>query len=75
MFFSFAVDDLPKNSSLPAWVRDVGDIEDGIHREYFADVFFVKMAQHEYKENGWAVYEDIVSDFLDCLNEGPLTVI
>jgi hypothetical protein len=74
MFFSFAGDDLPKNSSLPAWIRNIGDIEDGIHRQYPGDVFLVKMAPHEYGENGWAAYEDIVPDFLDCLNEGPLTV-
>lgn len=74
MFFSFARDDLPKNSSLPAWIRDIGDIEDGIHRQYPGDVFLVKMAPHEYGENSWAAYEDIVPDFLDCLNEWLLTV-
>jgi hypothetical protein len=74
MFFSFAGDDLPKNSSLPVWIRDIGDVEDSIHRQYPGDVFLVKMAPHEYEEKGWAAYEDIVPDFLECLNEGPLTV-
>ncbi|KAM3068067.1 hypothetical protein ACMFMF_009433 [Clarireedia jacksonii] len=76
MFFSFAADDLPENSSLPTWIREIGeigDIPDGFHRRYFGDVFLVKMAPHEYGENGWAAYEDIVPDFLNCLNERPLT--
>jgi hypothetical protein len=73
MFFSFAGEYLPENLSLPAWVRDIGDFEDGTHRLYFGDIFFVKMAPHEHDENGWAAYEDIVPNFLNCLNEGPLT--
>jgi hypothetical protein len=30
------------------------------------------MAPHEYEEHGWAVYEDIVPEFLDLLVKGPL---
>jgi hypothetical protein len=30
------------------------------------------MAPHEYGENGWAAYEDIVPEFLDLLVKGPL---
>lgn len=36
--------------------------------------FLFKMAPHEHGENGWAAYEDIVPDFIDFLNEGPLAV-
>ena len=73
VFRSFAIDDLPKNSSVPTWISgDIGDIGDGFHRSYYGDVFLVKMAPHEYGEYGWAAYEDIVPEFLDLLREGPL---
>jgi len=70
VFYSFAADDLPKNSSVPTWIS--GDIGDDFHRYYFGDVFLVKMAPQEYGEYGWAAYEDIVPEFLDLLREGPL---
>ena len=66
VFYSFAVDDLPKNSSVPTWISDVGG---GKH--YYGDVFLVKMAPHEYGEYGWAAYDDIAPEFLDLLIEGP----
>jgi hypothetical protein len=69
IFYSFDLDDLPKNSFVPTWIRDKGD---GIHLQYWGDVFLVKMAPHEYGENGWAAYEDIVPEFLDLLVKGPL---
>jgi hypothetical protein len=31
----------------------------------------VKMASHEYGQYSWAVYEDIVPEFLDLLVKGP----
>lgn len=66
VFFSFARDDLPKNSFVPAWTSS-----DDIHLRYSGDVFLVKMAPHEYGEHGWAAYEDIVPEFLDLLVKGP----
>jgi hypothetical protein len=72
VFYSFALDDLPKNSSVPAWISDIGDIGDVIPPQYWGDVFLVKMAPYEYGEYGWAVYEDIAPEFLDLLIEGPL---
>jgi hypothetical protein len=70
VFYSFAIDDLPKNSSVPTWIS--GDISDDFPLYYYGDVFLVKMAPHEYGEYGWAAYEDIVPEFLDLLREGPL---
>ena len=69
VFYSFDLDDLPKNMFVPAWVNDMGD---GVHYPYYGDVFLVKMAPHEYGENRWAVYEDIIPLFLDLLAEGPI---
>jgi hypothetical protein len=66
ILFSFALDDLPKNSFVPTWIRNI------CKREYYGDVFLVKMAPHEYGEHDWAAYEDIVPEFLDFLIEGPL---
>ena len=66
VFYSFATDDLPKNSSVPTWISDKPN------GYYYGDVFLVKMAPHEYGEYGWAAYEDIVPEFLDLLREGPL---
>lgn len=63
VFYSFAIDDLPRNSSVPTWISD---------NNFYGDVFLVKMAPHEYGEYGWAAYEDIVPEFLDLLREGPL---
>jgi hypothetical protein len=65
VFYSFALDDLPKNSSVPAWISG------GNRYQYWGDVFLVKMAPHLYGQYGWAAYEDIVPDFLDLLVKGP----
>ena len=70
VFYSFAVDDLPKNPSVPAWISDMG--HGGHHQHYHGDVFIIKLAPHEYEENAWAVYEDIDPQFLGVLAEGPL---
>lgn len=64
-FFSFAMDDLPEHSSVPAWIS--GDQR----RVYWGDVFLVKMAPHEWGEHAWAAYEDIGPEFLDLLAKGP----
>jgi hypothetical protein len=69
VFHSFAADDLPKNSTVPSWITDISYDSP---RCYYGDAFLVKMARQEYGENGWAVYEDIVPEFLDLLKEGPL---
>jgi hypothetical protein len=45
------------------------------HLPYYGDVFLMKVARDEYGEHGWALYEDIVPNFLDLLVEGPLEVI
>jgi hypothetical protein len=45
-YISFSIDDLPENSSVPAW------IDGGRCRRYWGDVFLVKMAPHEYGEHG-----------------------
>lgn len=67
VFHSFAVDYLPKNLFVPAWISDIGDRD---YRQYCGDVFIVKMARHERGEYGWAAYEDMVPQFLDLLVEG-----
>ncbi|KAF2809118.1 uncharacterized protein BDZ99DRAFT_389524 [Mytilinidion resinicola] len=72
VFFSFAVDDLPENLSVPAWIRGSSVNDIGIRDHFWGDVFLVKMAPHEYGEHGWAVYEDVVPEFLDLLAEGPV---
>ena len=70
VFHSFAADDLSKNLSVPAWLSKIREWD---HRNYYGDVFVVKMAPVEHGEEGWAVYEDIVPQFLDLLAErGPL---
>lgn len=68
IFYSFAVDDLPQNMSVPTWVSRKGD--HGNHA-YFGDVFVVKLAACENGEDGRAIYEDILPAFLDLLDEGP----
>ena len=72
LFYSFAADDLPKNSYLPTWILDYGDYNNAFPYEYSGDVFIVKMARLETEEHGWAVYEDIVPEFLHLLSQGPL---
>lgn len=68
VFYSYAIGDLPRNLYVPDWICDTGD---GCYQTYYGDVFLVKMAPHEYGENSWAIYEDIVPLFLDLLVEGP----
>ncbi len=63
VFYSFSSDDLPTNSSVPAWI--------GVGSQCRGDIFLVKMASHEYGQYSWAVYEDIVPEFLDLLVKGP----
>ena len=69
VFYSFAVDDLSENPSVPAWISDMGE---GFNLKYYGDVFLVKLAPHESGEHDWAAYEDIDPQFLDLLVEGPL---
>ncbi|KAF2120925.1 hypothetical protein BDV96DRAFT_565904 [Lophiotrema nucula] len=64
LFYSFAIDDLPENTHVPAWMRE------GRGR-CLGDVFLVKLAPQEFGEHGWATYEDIVPQFLDLMKEGP----
>jgi hypothetical protein len=71
LFYSFALDDLPENPAVPAWISDTGQ---GGKLLFYGDVFLVKVALDEYEEHGWAIYEDIVPPFLDLLVEGPLEV-
>jgi hypothetical protein len=65
VYASYDVDDLPNNSFVPAWIS-------GGNHGYNGDVFLVKIAPHEFGENGWAAYKDIVPDFLDLLVEKAL---
>ena len=71
VIYSYALDDLPLNPAVPAWISNTGN---GGNLPYYGDVFLVKVAPEEYEENGWAVYEDILPQFLDLLVEGPLEV-
>jgi hypothetical protein len=64
MFYSFDMDNLPRNRSVPAWIN-----REKSH--WYGDDFLVKVAPYEYGGYGWAVYEDIVPEFLDLLAEGP----
>lgn len=69
VFYSFALDDLPRNHFVPTWITDTGE---RYNHAYYGDVFLVKMAPQEYGENEWAVYEDIIPEFLDLLAKGPV---
>lgn len=66
IFFSFALDDLPENKSVPAWFTRGMELG-----KFWGDVFVVKMAPHEYGEYGWAAYEDVAPELLDLLVRGP----
>jgi hypothetical protein len=73
MFWSFS-GDLPDNLTLPDWICDIDGIGQKEYREYpkyHGDVFLVKMAEVEEGENGWAVYDDIVPEFLECVKGRP----
>jgi hypothetical protein len=69
VFYSWALNDLPENVHVPAWVCNV-DVH--VPRRHFGDVFIVKMSPQEHAPNGWAIYEDIGPDFLKLLQDGPL---
>jgi len=57
-FFSFDLDNLPENRSVPLSFCRVNLLAAG-------DVFIVKLAPQEWDEHGWAVYEDIPPEFLE----------
>jgi hypothetical protein len=67
VFYSFAVDDLPRNSSVPRWLGN----PEGNCVNWCGDVFIVKVAPQEKDEHGWAVYENLSKQFLYLLYEGP----
>lgn len=50
VFFSNDINGLPRNLSVPAWVKDIGD--GNIRNHYRGDVFLVKLAPEEVEENG-----------------------
>jgi hypothetical protein len=58
VFFSFAMDDLPENLSVPKF-------PDEEHQKWWGDVFIVKVLDPDYWEPGWAKYEDVPREFLD----------
>jgi len=64
-FFSFSLDDLPENRSVPGCFCRVNGLAAG-------DAFIVKLAPQGWDEHGWAVYEDIPTDFLElpCITRG-----
>ncbi|KAL2818737.1 hypothetical protein BDW59DRAFT_151921 [Aspergillus cavernicola] len=57
-FFSFALDDLPRNTNFPSWLLDSSG---------YGDVFVVKLQPHEFGEYGWAAYDNISREFLELL--------
>lgn len=69
-FFSFSLEDLPENSSVPVCFCRVNALAAG-------DVFIVKLAPQGCDERGWAVYEDIPTDFLTmpCMTRGNADTI
>lgn len=69
VLYTFDLDNLPRNGSVPAWMRTT---ESGLINGCFGDVFVVKMAEEEHGEHGWARYEDISPHFLKLLVEEPL---
>jgi hypothetical protein len=70
VMYSFCMDELPLNSYVPAWIRQISP---RCCLPYYGDAFVVKMAPHEYGECEWASYADITPQFLDLLMQGPLT--
>jgi hypothetical protein len=68
VFYSFAVDYLPQNLFAPAWIREFGN---GHYHNYYGDAFLVKLAPNESDDHDWAVYEDILPEFLNVLATGP----
>lgn len=67
LFYTFDMHDLPQNEHVPSWMAAVPRMS-----MCCGDVFLVKMAPIEHDENGWAVYEDFLPEFLQVLAEGPL---
>jgi len=67
-WFSFALDDLPENSSVPLiFCRE--------NRLAAGDVFIVKLAPQEQDEQGWTTYEDFLPEFLEyCLNRNSMEI-
>ncbi|KAF2664854.1 hypothetical protein BT63DRAFT_78105 [Microthyrium microscopicum] len=55
---------LHRNQSVPNWLGP----------NYSGDVFIVKMAKEAQNEYGWAVYENMSTEFLSFLSEGPVKV-
>ncbi|CAI6332713.1 unnamed protein product [Periconia digitata] len=64
IFYSFDMDNLPQNQHVPTWITSD-------HHSWYGDVFLVKVAPYEYGGYGWALYEDIVPEFVKLLAEGP----
>ncbi|KAF2450535.1 hypothetical protein P171DRAFT_468824 [Karstenula rhodostoma CBS 690.94] len=67
LFWSFAMDDLPRNKHVPRWIRESGDMS----HSWYGDVFIAKIAPHEYERGGWAAYEDVPPAFLEILAKSP----
>ena len=67
-WFSFALDDLPENSSVPLiFCRE--------NRLVVGDVFIVKLAPQEHDEHGWTAYEDFLPEFIEyCLNRNRMEI-
>lgn len=57
IFFTFAIDDLQENPNFPQEILN--------DRFLYGDVFVVKLQAQEYGEYGWAVYDDVPTEFLD----------
>ncbi|KAK7186243.1 uncharacterized protein CC84DRAFT_1221420 [Paraphaeosphaeria sporulosa] len=69
LFWSFAMDDLPRNKHVPKWISDAPNTE--MTHSYYGDVFIVKIAPHEYEPEGWAAYEDVSPTFVEALVKSP----
>ncbi|KAL5429359.1 hypothetical protein PMIN04_000163 [Paraphaeosphaeria minitans] len=69
LFWSFAMDDLPRNKHIPRWINEAPDMD--MSHSYYGDVFIVKVAPHEYEKEGWAAYEDVSPAFLEILTKSP----
>ncbi|KAF2463100.1 uncharacterized protein BDR25DRAFT_203855, partial [Lindgomyces ingoldianus] len=57
-WFSFALDDLPENASVPLIFCRASRLAAG-------DVFVVKLAPQECDEHGWTDYKDFPTEFLE----------
>jgi hypothetical protein len=63
IFFSFALDDLPRNDNVPRRL---------LKESAYGDVFVVKLQPHEHGEHGWAAYDDISPEFLQWLRQADV---